>query len=188
MVSDLMLIHFLVTNSKIEMNTFLCCFWGSSEHHRRHLLVHRPGRKHLYFFTNLNRKKKSTFCINQKLDNKAFCLLLARMFLDILTSFSVQVPLSQENKTKGMIQQETVFLFKQFKRMLLLSQLNVTFSQLRCYNWVCIPYTLQYKKTKFMLIIAKNHTKGDVSELSSAVVLGVCTAYLVRTYLRMVFS
>lgn len=72
--------------------------------------------------------------------------------------------------------------------MLLPSQLNVMFSQLRCYNWVCIPYIRQYKKTKFMLIIAKNHTESDVNEQCSAVVLGVCTAYLVRTYLRMVFS
>lgn len=45
--------------------------------------------------------------------------------------------------------------------MLLPSQLNVTFSQLRCYNWLCIPYILQYKKTKFMLIIAKNHTDSE---------------------------
>lgn len=39
-----------------------------------------------------------------------------------------------------------------------------------------------------MLIIVKNHTESDVNELHNVVVLGSCTAYLVRACLGMVFS
>lgn len=46
---------------------------------------------------------------------------------------------------------------------------------------------LQYKTTKLMLI-AKIHTKRDINLTPQCISVGLCTAYLVSTYLMLLLS